>query len=203
MSWMDGARRVGGWLWVFGGLACQLVGGFAFAVWPGWITGTVLVAIGLLGIATLPRVAERLGRIPRVLGIVVAVLLAVSLLGAVADRFGLFGPAGSPGVSWGNWPAFVAYTAGLLPGLPAPAVTVAAIAATIAEAVLGVALIVGWQRRWVGKAAAGLFAVYLVAMLPSVGAGEVVRYGVPMLIGGALLVSATPRFDRREAPAYA
>ena len=39
--------------------------------------------------------------------------LAVTILSAVADRFGICGPPGSANVSWGDWPHFVAYTASL------------------------------------------------------------------------------------------
>lgn len=196
MRWMDGARRTGGWIWVFAGLLLQLGWGIGYAVWPGVITGALLVAITLLAVCSLPPLAARLPGIVRVLGTVVAVLLALSLLGAVADRFGLFGPVGASGVSWGSWPAFVAYTASLLPGPLGSLATVAAVAATLLEVALGVLLLAGWQRRWVGKVTAGLFTIYLLAMGVMLGLGEVVRYGVPMLIGGALLVSATP--TRRE-----
>jgi hypothetical protein len=56
-------------------------------------------------------------------------------------------------------------------------------------------------RRWVGKAAAGLLAVYLVAMASSVGWGDVARYAVPVEIGAALLVSACPAVRGRRAAA--
>ena len=49
----------------------------------------------------------------------------------------------------------------------------------------------GRRPRLVGKAAAGLFAVYLLAMAASP-ARAVVRHAGPFLIGGALLLSATP-----------
>jgi len=35
----------------------------------------------------------------------------VTILSAVADRFGLWGPPRAANVSWGDWPHFVAYTA--------------------------------------------------------------------------------------------
>ena len=45
--------------------------------------------------------------------------LGVTLLAAVADRFGLWGPPGAVNISWGNWPRFVAYTAQVNSFLPA------------------------------------------------------------------------------------
>jgi hypothetical protein len=66
--------------------------------------------------------------------------LALTILSAVADRFGIWGPPGSANVSWGDWAHFVAYTAkvnSFLPGAVAPAL---AVMATVAEVLLGVAL---------------------------------------------------------------
>src|ERR1700756_2876131 len=45
--------------------------------------------------------------------------LGISLLSAVADRFGLWGVYGQPNVSWGNYARFVDYTAELNWFLPA------------------------------------------------------------------------------------
>src|SRR5262249_57876202 len=44
--------------------------------------------------------------------------LAAGFLSAVADRFGLWGPIGTPGVSWGGFAKFLDYTATILPFLP-------------------------------------------------------------------------------------
>ena len=74
----------------------------------------------------------------------------------------------------------------------------AAVGATVAEAGLAVWLASGRQRRWAGKAAAGLLTIYLVVMAFSVGLAAVATYAVPLLIGGALLVSAAP--VRKPAP---
>src|SRR5215471_19309287 len=45
--------------------------------------------------------------------------LAAGFLSAVADRFGLWGPAGTPGVAWGAFGPFLDYTGELLWFLPA------------------------------------------------------------------------------------
>lgn len=77
----------------------------------------------------------------------------------------------------------------------------AAVAATIAELVLGGLLVAGLWWRWTGKASAGLFFLYLVTMVPGMGAGSVLEYGVPVLIGGCLLTSArglNPRRKRKQ-----
>ena len=73
--------------------------------------------------------------------------LAAGFLSAVADRFGLWGPIGTPGVSWGGFAKFLDYTATLLPFLPTTLVAVAGWMSTVAEIVLGVALFAGVRVR--------------------------------------------------------
>lgn len=192
---MDRARRAGGLLWVAAGLVFQLLW-WRRSVVPGPVT----VVLCALVVALALLVLTRRRRAVLVLGRVVAVALALDLAGAVADRFGAFGPPGKPGVFWGSWEAFVAYTARLLPVASPRLVALAAVAATATEVVLAVLLVSGWQRRWVGKATAGLLLVYLVAMAWGLGGAAVAAYGVPLLVGGALLVSTCPA-GRTPAPA--
>lgn len=185
---------------------------------PRLIAGTVWVALGILAMAgwTLTRPAHPAGIITWVVAIVVALgtsaqfapgslrwwggrvagaVVGLELVGAVADRFGLLGPPGSAGVSWGDWSHFQAEAAQLVPW--DQLVFPAAVAATVAESVLGVLLIVGPWHRWTGKATAGLFVVYLIAMIPGMGVTSILEYAVPVLIGGALVSSA--RGDGRRA----
>lgn len=74
--------------------------------------------------------------------------LGAGFLSGVADRFGLWGPSGTVNVAWGDFQHFTAYTARLNPWAPAPTVPALAWAATVAELVLGVALILGVFTRW-------------------------------------------------------
>ena len=62
--------------------------------------------------------------------------LAVTILSAVADRFGLWGPPGAVNISWGNWSRFVAYTAKVNSFLPAAVVPELAIVATVAGSMI-------------------------------------------------------------------
>src|SRR6516225_5652692 len=73
--------------------------------------------------------------------------LAAGFLSAVADRFGLWGRIGTPGVSWGGFAKFLDYTATILPYLSTTLVAVAGWAATVAEIVLGVTLLAGVRVR--------------------------------------------------------
>src|SRR3954464_439983 len=77
------------------------------------------------------------------------VALAAGFLSAVADRFGLWGPFGTPGVSWGGFARFLDYTATLLPYLPTTLVAVAGWGAAVARAGPGGALPPrGGRRPW-------------------------------------------------------
>src|SRR5699024_12638991 len=83
------------------------------------------------------------------------IALAAGFLSAVADRLGLWGPPGAAGVAWGNWELFLDYVAALNWFVPASLIPALGWIATIAEVVIAVGLLMGWQLRWF-SAAAGL-----------------------------------------------
>lgn len=186
---MDRVRRAAGYVWVALGVGLELI-----ALGRGTVLGpvtSVLVA-AMVGLAAVTALRSRLPRLAWATGWVAAVLLGLDFAGAVADRFGLLGGTGAPGVSWGSWSAFVRYTADLLPGATAYAAPGAAVLATLVEIGLAGWLLSGGRRRWAGKAAAGLLAVYAVAMATGLGWLSVAQFAVPVLLGGALLISASP-----------
>ena len=76
--------------------------------------------------------------------------LAASFLSAVADRFGIWGKPGEPHVSWGDFAHFVIYTERLTSIVPQPLGPSMAWIATVAEIVLALALLVGWQTAHSG-----------------------------------------------------
>lgn len=171
-----------------------------------WLAfGDAMIGPVTIGVVALVAVtAVTLGRV-RALVVVTRVALGVLFAGSVADRFGMFGGPGSAGVSWGSYAEFVDYTRTLLPAFAADAAPIAAGAATIAEAVLGAALIFAVRPRITAAAAAALFTMFAMAMVTSVGFAATADYAVPVMLGGALLVSAAPasqsgRFElgRRE-----
>ena len=82
------------------------------------------------------------------------IALALAFLSAVADRFGLWGKPGTPGVSWGGMAQFNAYVAKLNWFLPAAVIPLTGWAATAAEILLGVGLLIGWRLRWISLASA-------------------------------------------------
>ena len=200
MEWMDSYRRAASWGWVAVGVLVQVVGVAAGWARPGVVTWLLMAEVATLAVLT--WVCAR-NRAAGVLSRLTAVPFALDFVGAVLDRFGVLGVPGSPGVSWGSWSRFQNYTAVLLHHPGPVAVTTAAVGATAFEVALAVSLASGWRPRLVGKAAAGLFTIYLLAMAASPGA-DVVRYAVLFLIGGALLLSATtsttPTRSIRSAP---
>ena len=191
MEWMDRYRRIGGWLWVGGGLVFQAVAMGVWSVTPGPVTWLLIgIITGLAVVLAFVHVVGRARRVATVLGWATALALAADLGGAVLDRFGVLGPPGARGVSWGSWTAFREYAAVLLHHPPDLVVTAAAVGATVVEAALALALLSGRHQRWTGKLTAGLFVVYTVAMSSSAARPDVAHYAMPTLIGGALLLSS-------------
>jgi uncharacterized membrane protein YphA (DoxX/SURF4 family) len=71
--------------------------------------------------------------------------LGASFLSAVADRFGLWGPYGAKGVSWGVFARFVEYTGAVTSRFPGSFTTSFAWASTVAETLFGILLIAGFK----------------------------------------------------------
>src|SRR6516164_2981755 len=119
--------------------------------------------------------------------------LAAGFLSAVADRFGLWGPAGTPGVAWGGFDPFLAYTDKLLWFLPAGLVPAAGWAATVLEVALAVGLLVGVRLRAVALVGGVLLSVFAVTMTVALGPEPPLSSSVwPAAAGAFLLASLRP-----------
>lgn len=126
--------------------------------------------------------------------------IAAGFLSAVADRFGGWGLPGEPGVAWGNWPAFVAYT-GTLTGwlIAGPAATQGlAMLATGLEVGLGLLLLIGYQTRYAAFGSGLLLLSFALSMTisarPGVSASPKAALDYSVFVGSAaafLLSSAT------------
>jgi uncharacterized membrane protein YphA (DoxX/SURF4 family) len=116
--------------------------------------------------------------------------LAAGFLSAVADRFGLWGPPGTPGVAWGAWPPFVQYVGRLNWFAPAAFVSVLAWTATLAETALGIALLSGWQLEWVALASGGLLLSFALAMTFALGIKAPLDFSVFSAAAGAFFLWA-------------
>ena len=90
--------------------------------------------------------------------------LGVAFLSAVADRFGVWGPPGGHNVAWGDFSRFTQYTARVNPWAPPALVPLIAWTATVAETILGVALLAGVSTRAAGFASGVLLSLFAIGM---------------------------------------
>jgi putative oxidoreductase len=119
------------------------------------------------------------------------VALAAGFFSAVADRFGLWGPPGATNVAWGAWQPFVDYVAKLNWFGPQASAPILASAATVAEVVLGIGLLIGWQLRWFALAAGLLLLSFAITMTLALGVKAPLDFSVFAAAGGAFLLAAS------------
>jgi len=117
--------------------------------------------------------------------------IAGGFLAAVADRFGIWGATGTPNVSWGAWAPFVDYVAKLNWFVPAPIIPFLAWAATFAETVFAVGLIVGWKLRWFTLGSGFLLLSFALTMTLALGIKAPLNYSVFAASAGAFFLAAS------------
>ena len=117
------------------------------------------------------------------------VALGVTFLAAVTDRFGLWGPPGTNNVAWGNFENFLTYTALLNPYLPAAWIPAIGWLVTVAETLLGLALIAGVQTRKVAALSGILLLAFAFGMAVDTGIKAPLNYSVFTASAGALLLA--------------
>lgn len=110
--------------------------------------------------------------------------LGAAFLSAVAARFGLWHDRGPH-----PFAAFIRYTAEVNSFLPAACAPALAVAATIAETTLGLALLIGFKPRWTGIASAILLALFGIAMSISGGIKSAFDASVFSASSAALLLA--------------
>jgi len=120
--------------------------------------------------------------------------LGLGFLSAVADRFGLWGPFGTPNVSWGNFSRFLEYTHTINWYAPAGMIPALGIIATAAEILFGLLLIVGWHTRATAVLSGLLLLVFGVSMAVGLGVKAPLNYTVFTGAGGAFLLATCERF---------
>jgi len=123
--------------------------------------------------------------------------LGAAFLSGIADRFGLYT---GRNVGYGNFAGFMSYTAKVNSFMPAFTIPFLAWAATAAELLLGVALILGIWPRWVALGSALLLVLFGVAMAISFGIKSPLDYSVFSASAGAVLLAA---YSDRKADARA
>ena len=106
------------------------------------------------------------GRVPWV-ATSVRLIIGIAFLENVMDRLGFIGPPGAPGVSWGDFAHFVAYTAQVNAFAPAELIPALAVLATIAEGTFALTMLLGIRVRLAAIGSALLLFVFASAMVMS------------------------------------
>ncbi len=114
------------------------------------------------------------------------VAIATAFLSAVADRFGIWD---SEMAVWGNWDAFLGYTAQINPWIPATWIPAIGIVATTAEIVFGACLLIGFQTELVARLSGWLLLFFALAMTFSAGIKSAFDYSVFIASAAAFALS--------------
>lgn len=122
-------------------------------------------------------------------GLVLRIVLGITMLSAVADRFGLWGAPGSNAVAWGNWENFVIYTQSLNSWAAKSTAEILGAAATFFEILLAVLLLSGFKTRIAAFGTAVLMLLFALAMASSVSIKAPFDYSVFTSAAAALLLS--------------
>jgi uncharacterized membrane protein YphA (DoxX/SURF4 family) len=115
--------------------------------------------------------------------------LGASFLTAVADRLGQYGPPGAAGVAWGDMQHFQAYAARLNPWFPASVIPTLSWFVTVAETLLGLSLIAGFQIRRVSTLSGVLLLAFAIGMTAGTGVRSALYASVFSASACALLLS--------------
>lgn len=118
--------------------------------------------------------------------------LAVTMLSAVADRFGWWSPENS---SWGNMKSFEEYTRSLTSVFPEALSTFSAYAATFLEIVFPLMLIAGFKTRIAAYGSSVLLLIFAVSMTIASGPKAPLNYSVWVASAGALLLAVQQRYS--------
>lgn len=116
------------------------------------------------------------------------VLIPLAFLQAVGDRFGLFGGPGTPGVSWGDFAHFIAYTGVVNAFLPRALIPTLAVLATICEITFGITMLLGISIRNAAIGSAILLFCFATAM--TISRLSQFSYAVYLMSAGALSLAA-------------
>lgn len=118
-------------------------------------------------------------------------VVGLQFLVAVADRFGLLGPADGSLVAWGDFDTFIANTVMLSSFLPESLAPTLAVLATAGELVLGLLLVLGLFPRLAALGAALLSLSFAVSMTLTVPPQNQFTYSVFLLAAGMFLLATT------------
>jgi putative oxidoreductase len=134
----------------------------------------------------------------RFAAITLRVALAAGFLSAVADRFGLWGMPGTPGVAWGDWSHFLTYTGKLNWFLPSSLIPMVGAVATLAEIGLALFLLIGVWPRCTALASGVLLLLFALAMTFALGIKAPLGYSVYVGASAGFYLAATAAIPQRS-----
>ncbi|MGJ1320878.1 DoxX family membrane protein [Sphingobacterium spiritivorum] len=117
--------------------------------------------------------------------------LGITLLSAVADRFGLWPAANSV---WGNMDNFIAYTGQITSFLPTVMTKLNAFMATVTEIILGILIILGFKTRIVAICCGILLLIFALSMTATLGIKSTFDYSVWIGSGASFLLATQRKF---------
>lgn len=125
------------------------------------------------------------------------IALGIGFLVTVSDRLGILGPMGpqSKNIEWGNWNNFITYTGTLMPFLDWPLTELMGAIATLAEAVIGILLIIGFKTRIAAIASCGLTLIFALSMALSLGIKAPINFAVFPVCTASLLLATIPVYN--------
>lgn len=121
--------------------------------------------------------------------------VATAFLSAVADRFGVWGPAGSSNATWGNWGNFVEYSNSLNFFVPPAIGEFMAITATGLEIVFALLLLMGYKTRTISYASGSLLLLFALSMTISFGIKPTFDYSVWIGVGACFLLGTVKEYS--------
>lgn len=119
------------------------------------------------------------------------IAISVTMLSAVADRFGFW----RDNSSWGNWKNFEVYTQKLTYFLPEILSIFSAYIATFLEILFPVMLILGYKTRIASYGSGILLLVFAVSMAVALGAKAPLDYSVWIGSAGAFLLAVQQEYS--------
>jgi len=118
--------------------------------------------------------------------------LAVTMLSAVADRFGFWSKENS---AWGNMESFKEYTRQLTFFLPEALSTVSAYAATFLEILFSLMLILGFKTKFAAYGSGILMLIFAISMTIASGPKAPLNYSVWVGSAAALLLAVQQHYS--------
>jgi len=119
------------------------------------------------------------------------IAISVTMLSAVADRFGFWGKDSA----WGNWSNFESYTRKLTFFLPEGLSVFSAYTATFFEILFPLMLLFGWKTRTAAYGTGFLLLVFALSMSLALGFKAPLDYSVWIGSAGAFLLAVQSKYS--------